>query len=183
MLALIRQFLWSSLLVAMASATVWAQPVVHAPAPEAALDVRWAWALDEAEGLGADDGVWVGYSIRRLMGEHSFVGSFHGRMEGTKRSLFEWIHGVRREGPLATWETIRREARRALDDLEDRPEEKVWKDVALLFRYEAGADTPEVIEVSNLSMPFRLNDRPLLWLGEAPDDQSINLLKIGRAHV
>ncbi len=43
--------------------------VYRHPNPLAGLEARWAWALEQAGRLSADDGFWIGYSIKHLVRE------------------------------------------------------------------------------------------------------------------
>jgi len=156
------------------------QEVVRPPQPGGALAARMDWALKEASHRGFEKGFWAGYSIRKLMGERSSIGTFdhRSRLEAT---LEESLSGRRAEYPtLSREESIKRRARKELDDMEKegQPEKKVWKDVAILVRYGKTSRTePERVDMSNLDLHFDLKGLPLVWLEEAADEESLDWLK------
>ncbi len=156
------------------------QEVVRHPQPGQTLSTRMEWALKEAEQRGFKDGFWAGYSIRRLMGQDSSIGTFSTRSR-PEATLQEITSGQESEYPASRRdEIIRSRARQAVDGLEKagRPQERVWKEVAILVRYEnlAGA-APERISLSSLNLSFDLQGRPLIWLGNADDQESLAWLK------
>ena len=56
-------------------AALQASQIVRHPAPSGPLSARLDWALAEAaKAAGAGKGFWIGYGIRREMGEHSQMG-------------------------------------------------------------------------------------------------------------
>ena len=116
------------------------------------------------------------------MGERSYIGSWNDdRLRSMEPTIEEVLTGKRRIEPLMPRaERLSRTAREILDDLEmDRTaEKKVWKDVAILLRYEGDGSTgPEKVEMSNFELNFDFQGLPLLWLGDASDDQSLTLLR------
>ncbi len=153
--------------------------VVKCPRPEDALAARRDWALAEAARAGYKDGFWVGWSVRRLMDENSHIGSFStGRPPEV--TLEELLTGKKNLAAPADREIVRRTAREILDGLEKpaKEERKVWKDIALLARYGAGARPAlENIRMSDVKLEVDLDDRPLIWLGGASDGESIDSLK------
>jgi HEAT repeat protein len=156
--------------------------VIRCPKPAEPLAARLEWARAEAKQRDYTEGFWIAYSIRRLMGENSCIGSFHGGRSSQELTLEEIITGKRSPAPLIPdKESVRRTARTVLEELEKKkrePEKKVWKDVAILLGYgpERQAEMQRV-EMSNTDLAFDLEGRPLLWLGEATDDQSLSLLQ------
>jgi hypothetical protein len=66
-------------LVAGAAAHLAAAQVIHHPRPNSPLAERVDWAFQEAEKAGFAKGFWIGFSIRRLMGEHSYTASHKNR--------------------------------------------------------------------------------------------------------
>jgi hypothetical protein len=116
------------------------------------------------------------------MGERSYIGSWnHDRSRSTEPTIEEVLSGKKRLEPLMPRaERLSRTAREILDDLEmDRAaEKKVWKDVAILLRYEGdGSKDPDKVEMSNFELNFDFQGLPLIWLGDASDDQSLTLLR------
>jgi HEAT repeat protein len=156
------------------------QEVVRPPQPGGDLAARMEWAFGEASRRSFGDGSWIGYSIRRLMGDRSSIGSFN-RRSASRPTLKEVISGLNAEdSPARADATVKERARQVLDDMdkEGRPEKKVWKDVAILMRYEKAAETgPVRVELSNLELRFDLEGLPLFWLGEANDRESLDWLE------
>jgi hypothetical protein len=133
--------------------------------------------LKEASEHKFTNGFWIGYGIRRVMDLDSHIGSFGDSYGRHDKSLHELLYG-QKEYPedAGAEETIRREALRALDEKGRRAEgRKVVKGVAILFAYNrssSGGDRLSKITISNLSLAVDLGDRPLLWLGNADDEES-----------
>lgn len=161
--------------------------VVRYPNPNDDLNARWDWALREAQKQKVKSAFWVGYSIKRLMGEHQYIYSTpEHTMSGTHfadflrgDSLEKILSGKITYTPLSDEERVKREAERALANLENRKksERKVWKDVAIL--YLLGPDSsnlPKTFRVSNLYLPFDPEGLPIFWLEHAEGDQSISIL-------
>jgi len=154
----------------------------HPEGAGTAIRPRLEWALREAKAKRYGSGFWVGYGIRKLMGERSYIGSWNDdRWRSMEPTIEEVLTGKRRVEPLVPRaERLSRTAREILDDLEtDRTaEKKVWKEVAILSVYEGDGSTgPEKVEMSNFELNFNFQGLPLLWLGDASDDQSLALLR------
>ena len=168
--------------LALAGATVLglSQEVVRPQQPGGTLAARMDWALKEATSRGFEKGFWAGYSIRRLMGEHSSIGSFDHRSR-SEATLEEILSGRRAEyAALSRDESVRQRARRELDNLEREggPEKRVWKDVAILMQCGKTAKVEPVrVGMTNLDLHFDLKGLPLIWLGEANDEESLDWLK------
>jgi hypothetical protein len=170
----------AALTLAGAAALGISQEVLRPPQAEVTLVARMDWALKEASRRGLRDGYWIGYSIRRLMGERSSIGTFDHRSR-SETTLQEIITSQRLGIPSPSRdESIKQRARQVLDDLENegRPEKKVWKDVAILGRYaKVSKSEPERMNISNLDLHFDLKGLPLIWLGEAAHEESLDWLK------
>jgi HEAT repeat protein len=155
--------------------------VVRPASETAALESRHAWALDEAGKTGAGAEAWIGYSIERLMGENSHIGSFRGGRSVREPAVADVLAG-RKALPASagSGDEVRKAARAALDDLENtkKPEKKVLKEIGIFLRYKAGR-TPALTEVSlsNLDLAFDFEALPLYWLGQAQDAESLPLIK------
>jgi HEAT repeat protein len=156
------------------------QQVIRHPQPRDPLSSKMEWAAREAAQRGLRDGFWAAYSIRRLMDQDSSIGTFSSssRLEPTLQELISGqesgISARRRD------EIIRSRARQVMEDLDQagRPEKKVWKHVAILFLYESPASSaPERARLSSFDLSFDLQGRPLIWLGEADDQESLAWLK------
>jgi HEAT repeat protein len=178
----------SMLIFAMAafSGSVFSQ-VIHHPNPGDSLEARWDWAKQEAGRQKLKNGFWVGYSIKRLMREdqyiystdkHTISGShFTNLPKGDP--LNEILSGKISTAPLAAEDQVKREAKRALERLEnpEKRENKVWKDIAILYKFGSSAsNVPVAIRASNQYLPFDPEGLPIFWLDRAEDGQSLTIL-------
>lgn len=150
--------------------------VVRCPSSGLTLAARLDWGLKEASVREYTAGYWGGYSIRRLMGEHSSIGSFNcGTAD--EPTLEEILTGKRKEFPALTTQQT---ARRALAEMSGKHEleAKVWKEVAILFRFDKGKQrVVSRVDMSNLDLSFDFEGLPLLWLGGAEEGESLAWLK------
>jgi len=149
------------------------------PADEAApLAARFDWALGRAPKAAPGKSFWVGYSIDRLMGERSHIGSFYGGEKRSDLSVADILAG-RKESTAASRD-LRGAAKAALDEIESKgkSEKQVLKELGFLFKFTGGA-TASLAEVhmSNLDLSFDFEAAPLYWLGEAAEAQSLGLVK------
>jgi len=155
--------------------------VIRHPQPTSPLAERFDWALQQAEKDGLAKGFWVGFSIQRLMGEHSLIGSFSSEWVGRSPSLEDLICGKKTasEKKISEEQAVREAATQALStNGRGKPERTVIKDIAILLKYASAASRePSLVVVSNLSLPVSLQALPLLWLGAAEDADSLALLK------
>lgn len=176
------------LVVPMLSTKLLSQEVVHHSQNNETLEQRWNWAFREATNKKFHTGFWIGYGITRLMGEHSYIGSFSmvsGRMERMGISLHELLYGQKEytDGDEESdEEAVKQEAERSLKRSrgEKYHEQKVEKGVAILFAYsstERKLEEPQKIVVSNLSLAVDLGERPLIWLGSPEQDEAANFLQ------
>ena len=155
---------WLLLFGMVMASAVSAQEVVYHPDPSAALAQKWQWAADQAQDDDFRRGYWVGYSIERLMGEYSFMGSWS---SGRQRiTLHEVLYG---EKPEFDYRNRRRGDRKT--------ERKVLKEVALLFEFGRGGQEPREVDVTNVSGHIDFDGRPLIWLGAAGDDESLDFVQ------
>lgn len=161
--------------------------VYHHPNPTANLIERWDWAMQEAGKLKLKDGYWIGYSIKRLMWEHQYISSTDEHtMTGSHFPNFlrgdpleKILSGKVTYTPLSDEEKVRLEAKRALANLEkeDKPRQKIWKDVAILYKFASSSSRiPETFRAGNLYLPFDPEGLPIFWLDKAEDAQSIPIL-------
>ncbi len=167
-------------LVAGAAAHLAAGQVIHHPRPYSPLAERVDWAFQEARKAGFRNGFWIGFSIRRLMGERSFIGSYFDGSSGRNLSLEEIIYGKKTavEKKISGEQTVREAAEHALSSADrGQPERTVVKDIAFLMKFgSVTANLPERVCFSNLSLPVSLQGLTLLWLGPAVDEDSLTLL-------
>lgn len=177
--------LFVSLVILTLVSWSFSQDVIKHPNPDENLKNRWNWAFDQAKSKNYNNGFWVGYSIKRLMGENSYTGTFYDPPSEDLKTLRE-ILGMEpkqsRFDNISDVEVIKKEAEKALERIKDKmkPEKKVWKDVAFLFRYSSTKkdySASEKMKFSNLSLVVELDELPLIWLDEANDGESITFLK------
>ena len=161
--------------------------VFHHPNPTTNLSEKWDWARQEAGQQKLKTGFWIGYSIKRLMWENHYICSADGYItSGTHFPLLQRgdslemiLSGKVTYPALSDEEQVRLEAQKALAELENRgqSEQKVWKDVAILYRYAAASSSvPETLWVGNLYLPFDPEGLPIFWLDKAEDSQSLSIL-------
>jgi hypothetical protein len=175
----------SALLMGMTLAGT-AQVLVY-PGPERPLAERFAWAREQARTRGFGRAYWVGFGIRRLMGEWSYIGWYSGRRPGLRLTLDDLING--RKTPLekrvAEDQAVRGTAAQGPTGLRpgtslwpgDKPERRVWKDLGILqFVTEPGTSFPKDFRISNLSGAFDIAEFPFIWLGMAEDAESLGYL-------
>jgi len=160
------------------------QTVIKHPKPTDNLKSRWEWALKEAKSRKFKNGFWVGYSIQKLMGVNSYMGTFISHPQQDEKKLEEIIFGKTsqtKEKNIPDDKVIKEAATRALKRIKDPDsgEEKVLKNIAILFKFGSAASTQKIekLKVSNLSLYVDFDDKPLIWLDKAEDNKSITLLK------
>jgi hypothetical protein len=171
---------------AQAQAPASVQALIH-PRPSGPIGERAAWARGEAKANRWETGFWLGFGIRRLMGEHSSMGWYPGGGPETHLTLDDIINGRKTalekkvagdqaaRGTTASMPGIARSfaARRRGDE----PERPVMKEIGILLHLNAGEEKfPADIRVSNLDLPFDLEDLPFIWVGMATDAESLAYL-------
>ena len=154
------------------------------------LKERWQWGMKEAAQSRFEAGFWIGYSLKVLMGEHSYYvatddHSFYGHFNfryGVKGEPLDQILSGKATGPqISGEEQVKVIAREALERAENPEwrEKKVWKDVALLFRYispKGRNPEPSSFRISNLEVPFDREGLPIVWLGPSTDEDSLEIV-------
>jgi hypothetical protein len=155
--------------------------VIRHPGGAEGLSARLAWALRGQEKVEPGRRFWVGYSIQRLMGENEMIGSFTNGMGKRQITIEEILAGkTMLDSMSAGGDDVRRTTRDVLDSLENRkkPENKVPKSIAILLSYEAGKTVRlDDVDLSNLDLSFDFQGRALYWLGEAREEDSLELIK------
>jgi hypothetical protein len=172
--------------LALAGAASAASQIVRHPAPNGTLAGRLDWAFQEAAKTGAGKGFWVGFSIRRLMGEHSQMGMNVSFTSGVP-ALEELIYGRRpaAERNIAAAEGLGSPEGKAAKTAGVRARERqVLREIAILMKFAApqaavatGVRRPQSVAACSLAYGVSLEDLPLYWLGPAADDDSIRLLE------
>ena len=148
---------------------------------------RIAWARGEAKTNRWDKGFWVGFGIRRLMGERSSMGWYPWGGPETHLTLDDLING--RKTPLEKKIANDQAARGTTASMpaaarafaawkrDDEPERLVMREIGILLRLTAGeAAFPADIRVSNLNLPFDFEELPFVWVGMAADAESLAYL-------
>jgi hypothetical protein len=155
--------------------------ILRPPAESATLAAKSDWALKASAKYATGRGFWVGYSIERLMGVNSHIGTITDGGSGRDMTVAEVLAGLKvAASPSAAREDLRGAARAALDQIErqGKPEQKILKELGLFLQYEVGK--PPVLteaHISNLDLAFDFEGAPLFWLGKAPEEQSLALIK------
>jgi HEAT repeat protein len=152
-----------------------------AAAGRPALEGNIAWALGQAPKTAVGRAFWVGYSIDRLQGEHSQIGSFRSGSAGRDLTVAEILAGkTAPEAAASAGEVVRKAAREALEEIESRgePEKKVVKELGFFLKYEPGK-TPVLMKArpGNLELAFDFEGLTLFWLGKVPEDMSLALVE------
>lgn len=152
--------------------------IIRHPDPAAPLAQRWSWAIER--GGARSEAFWVGYTIRRMMPEGAtmYIGSWSSNHDNAEGSLADLLAG--RTAPPGDDADLQEAAQRALNQRDEQNKKRVWRDVAVLIHYPAGATSAESFQkiiMGNLEAPFSLDNDPLFWLGAAADDESLDLLE------
>lgn len=155
------------------------ETVYRHPDYTGSLKQRREWAEQKVRDTHNTRNHWIAYSFEKMMGEHSFTGSWRGERD-TRKTLQELIYGTSPAGDsaeISDAELIRREARTVLEQMnnDDHPEQRVMKEIAVCFHY-GDHNTVDDVRLSNLSLPVDLDGDPLFWLGKAPVGESIDFL-------
>jgi len=168
----------------------WKKPVppgqiLIAPDSAARLSDRFTWAARQPTLPIFAKGYWIGYSIQRLMGEYSFMGSWHGwfgRPEQIEPTI-EYLIAVKIKGEPPKRpdnEILREAARKALDEAErnEAPERLVRKEIGIFLKFGPGPRPGLLlVELSDLALSFDFEGLPLVWLGSVRNDESVSYLE------
>ena len=156
------------------------QQVVNLSDSTQSLSTRWQHALRHASAQSMTGGFWIGYSFKKVMPENSFVGSYSSDPDKNKPSLREMITGIRVEDHWA------HEMHNFEGEMEgefsfengERHVSQIVKEIGVLMhiRNPQNQDINEV-NVSNLSLHVSLHGDPLIWIGNVPGDESVDLLR------
>ncbi len=138
-------------------------------------------AHKEAAAKGYHYGYWIGYSIQRIMDEHSFIGSYYSEKKRNHPTLSKIISGARLNNidqpdmDIGYCQIIEGMVSAGADD---KPRKKVTKEIGILFHFN-GTSNRELddIKISNLSLHVNLENDPLIWLSGFNNEQSITFLR------
>jgi len=162
------------------------QALVH-PRPSGPIADRVAWARSEAKANGWNQGFWLGFGIRRIMGRHSSIGWHPWGGPERRLTLDDLINGRKTvlEKKVAADQAVRGTSASmpglarsfAAGRRGDEPERPVMKEIGILLRLTAGEDKfPADIRVSSLDLPFDFEELPFVWAGMATDAESLAFL-------
>ncbi len=150
-----------------------AQTVSQYAGNDKTLEGRWKWANVQALRTTDGEGIWIGYSIKRLTDEDSYVVSgniSYGTTE-SRGSLYALIGGPQ-SGPVLESKN---------DWSGHRPRIfKRMKDVALLLLVShpsSGDPVVQDVKFCTMDLSVSLKNKPLLWLGASREDESVRHLK------
>jgi HEAT repeat protein len=137
-------------------------------------------AVGEASASAAGRAFWVGYSIDRLMGENSHIGTFTDGPGGRDITVAGILAG--KGGSTAAIETsqdVQKAAQAAVEKIDGkgRPEKKVVKELGFFLKF--GVDKPPLLAgfaMSNLDLSFDFEGAPLHWLGKVTEAESLDLI-------
>jgi HEAT repeat protein len=144
-----------------------AQDVFKYAGNDPSLDARWSWALHEAKQSENVNEFWIGYSIKRLMSNDSYILS---------NGIFSGPHGTRES--ISTVLSLDQPA--AVNEKEGARVFKRLKDVGLFFRINAKSSDAYAIEamsLCDLELSIDLKKDRVYWLGSTDEDQSVGRLK------
>ncbi len=161
-----------SIIIIAAFGGLAAQDVHQYPGGEASLGSRWKWALDEVSHSGNRKDFWIGYSIKRLMDEDSYIlsGSVFSGSVSSRISLYDELQMTKPEG-VSKNPGSRSNA--------DRSIFKRMKDVAILFLCSttpSGESSIQKVEICNMELSIDLKKNPVFWIGWTDDEQSVQRL-------
>ena len=151
-----------------------------AAAGRPALEGNIAWALGQAPKAAPGRAFWVGYSIDRLQGEHSHIGSFRSGSAGRDLTVAEILAGRRPRKPrqARARSSGKRRGRRSMISRAGQAREEGRQRARLLPQYEPGK-TPVLSQArpGNLELAFDFEGLTLFWLGKVPEDMSLALVE------
>jgi hypothetical protein len=138
--------------------------------------------LAHKEAIAKDyrDGYWIGYSIKKLMEENSFIGSYSSDDRRNHPSLGEIISGVQ----IKNIDDVKMGDNdcQIVDGIvsignDNKNNRKIEKEVGILFHFDrTGNKKFDEIKISNLSLKVNLKNDPLIWLNNFENEESISFL-------
>ncbi|MGH1366670.1 MAG: HEAT repeat domain-containing protein [Calditrichia bacterium] len=155
------------------------QKIIKFAGNNASMQERFDWAINQASDL---DAYWVGYQFERMMSENSQIGSWSSDEDENRPSLASLL-GEPEPERFEDW-TFGKTAQMALRGLMERQGKKeplkVKRKIAILLRYQRHSSTPRelaTVDISNTFLRVELKGKPLYWLGDCTQEQSLGLLK------
>jgi HEAT repeat protein len=152
---------------------------------ERPLLVRVAWAQQEAKAQQLGATYWVGFGIRRLMEEGSYIGWHSWGRPANRLSLDDVISGrktalekrVDEDQALRGTAAQQRAEGKPVPGPGDKSARRVWRDLGILLLVtEPGTSFPKDLRVNNLSGAFDFSGHPFIWLGMAENAESLAYL-------
>jgi hypothetical protein len=159
-------FLLLSLVITLTAESL---SVTKSPDSSATLADRWQWAQQHHK-----NDAWVAYSIEQSMPENEIVGSFYGGHDRFP-TIYEVLTGNKRafRSNMKTSGDIQITGTAHMK-LEGKAN-IVSREIAMVFGYKG--NRIDDIEVSMIDLQFDFRHRDLIWLGNASQEESINLLQ------
>lgn len=155
-----------------------AQAVKIHPNESETLAMRMDWA---AQQKSRGEGYWVGYHINRLMSPNSWIGSIGGKNWNRRKSLYALIGQEDREKELP--DELKEDLGFSMTGTmhfgknKRISEVRVMRDIAILMYVKKNRKEPTDLKISNMSLGVDLENRPLIWLGMAENDESVQMLQ------
>lgn len=159
--------------------TMYPQEVLKYPDSTGTFPARWERAHQDAS-VRSFRGYWIGYSIKKMMGEHTFVGSYNSDPKKNKPTLREVIYGGGEENmKISGLKDFEGEFQGLFSfDDDNRHEKETVKELGILIHFgDPKSRRIDETRMSNLSLHVDLMGDPLLWIGGTTDDESVDLLK------
>jgi hypothetical protein len=157
-----------------------AQPVTRCPSPDQTLPQRWDWALKEAGKLPNGTSLWIGYSVLKPMRRNAFIGAIYSDARRNSPSLCEALgldFCIKEAAPFRGMHNFTMTEGMTYIGDEDGGSEIVQKEIGILFEMPSDKHTKMTSAViSNFSLHVDLHKEPVLWLGEAKEEESIAFL-------
>jgi len=143
---------------------------------DSTLKDRLHWAENRVPDLDAESEYWVGYSIRKMMHKNCRTGTVYNDVV-RRISLGELITGMENADESYVQGSVTDSDILISETDDNHPQ--VRKDVAILFFIPAGKKQlkeTSTIRMTNMDQHVDLKNRPVLWLGKADQDESLDLL-------
>jgi len=153
--------------------------VIKYPSPKESIKTKWEWAIQQSDKF--KKGVWMGYSINRLMPKNAIMGIYISGDDRFEHPTLEQIIYNRNINKINN-ESLSDVAKKALAHMDKKHDKKeseiIDKEIALLFYYKANPknNEPDDFNISNISLYADLDNKPVIWLGVTSQDESANFL-------